>query len=103
MVPELKRVTMKEKNIVKQIQEYLKTKENIYFWKNHGNQYSKIGLPDIMVVEKGKLYAFEVKTDKGKPTEKQIYEIELLRKAGAVAEIVRSKEEVQKILEGDDK
>ena len=56
-----------------------------------------------MVVEKGKLYAFEVKTDKGKPTEKQIYEIELLRKAGAVAEIVRSKEEVQKILERDDK
>lgn len=90
---------MNESGLVKKILAYLRAQG---FWarKNHGGRFTDAGLPDILAVKDGRAYFFEVKTEAGRATEIQIHTIEKLRAAGAVAEIVRSVEDVQCALTG---
>jgi hypothetical protein len=46
------------------------------------------GLPDVMVLFKGTLYAIELKTETGKPTENQLHVVEAIRTAGGHACVV---------------
>lgn len=57
------------------------------------------GIPDIIVCYKGKFLAFEVKDLKGKITPLQEYNIKLINESGGNAYIVRSVEEVKRILD----
>lgn len=90
---------MLEKDIVKAILVYLKTVPRCFAWKEHGGMYGTAGIPDIIACINGSFYAFEVKTDKGKPTKLQQMTLSRLNRCGAVATVVRSVEEVQKIVE----
>lgn len=79
--------------------------------KNHGSPYGTRGRPDIEGCvlfsgeyddpeqNKGRHFAFEVKTEKGELTPWQEKKLQDLKNAGAVAEIVRSVEETVRILE----
>jgi hypothetical protein len=89
---------MRENTLVDKIFKYLKTLDNCFSWKNHGNQYSRIGLPDIVAVWKGKIYCFETKVEGNKPTLLQQATIKKLKEAGAIAEVVYSLEEVKELM-----
>lgn len=89
---------MKEKAIEKKIKEYLKTIDGLFFWKVFSGMYCTAGIPDIICCYKGRFIAFEVKAPDGKPTALQEATIKRIRKAGGVAEVVRSVEEAKEII-----
>lgn len=89
---------MKEADIVKAIMRFLKTLPNCFAWKEHGGMYGTAGIPDIIACIDGKFYGFEVKTDIGKPTKLQEFTIRKINKAGGIAVVVRSVDEVKSIL-----
>lgn len=89
---------MKEADIVKAIMRFLKTLPNCFAWKEHVGMYGTAGIPDIIACIDGKFYGFEVKTDIGKPTKLQESTIRKINKAGGIAVVVRSVDEVKSIL-----
>ena len=90
---------MRESDIVKRIREYLKTVPGCFFWKEHGSQYGTAGIPDIIACINGHFFGFEVKTDDGRPTKLQEATIRKINEAGGTAVVVRSVEEVRRIIE----
>lgn len=93
---------MKEKAIENKIKQYLKTVEDLYFFKEHGGLYGTAGVPDIICCYKGRFIALEVKAPDGKPTALQDATIRRIIGAGGIARIVRSLEEVKSIIGGVD-
>ena len=91
---------MLEKDIVKAIMKYLKTVPGCFAWKEHGGMYGTAGIPDIIACVDGRFYAFEVKTETGKPTKLQEATIRKILKAGGAAVVVRSVEEVRTAING---
>ena len=90
---------MLENDLQRKIQKYLKSKlSNSVVWKNHGNQYSVIGLPDIMCVYKEKIICIEVKIPGNQPTKLQEVTLKKLSEAGAITGVAYSIEDVEKIL-----
>ena len=90
---------MLENTLQRKIQTYLK--ENLpksVVWKNHGNQYSVIGLPDIMCVYREKLVCIEVKISGNKPTKLQEITLKKLSDAGAITGVAYSVEDVKQLL-----
>ena len=93
---------MLESVLQRKIQKYLKDNlPNAVVWKNHGNQYSVIGLPDIMCVYEEKIICIEVKMPGNTPTKLQEITLKKLKEAGAITGIAYSIEDVQKILENN--
>ena len=93
---------MLESALQRKIQKYLKDNlPNAVVWKNHGNQYSVIGLPDIMCVYEEKIICIEVKMPGNTPTKLQEITLNKLKEAGAITGIAYSIEDVQKILENN--
>lgn len=93
---------MREKAIENKIKQYLKTVEDLYFFKEHGGLYGTAGVPDIICCYKGRFIALEVKAPDGKPTALQDATIRRIIGAGGIARIVRSLEEVKSIIGGVD-
>jgi len=90
---------MLENTLQRKIQKYLKDNlPDAVVWKNHGNQYSVIGLPDIMCVHKGKIICIEVKIPGNKPTKLQEVTLQKLSNAGAITGVAYSIEDVEKII-----
>ena len=89
---------MKEKSIENKIKQYLKTVEDLYFFKEHGGLYGTAGVPDLICCYKGRFIALEVKAPDGKPTALQDATIRRITGAGGIARIVRSLEEVKDII-----
>lgn len=90
---------MLENTLQRKIQKYLKENlPNAVVWKNHGNQYSVIGLPDIMCAYKGKLICIEVKIEGNKPTKLQEITLKKLSEAGAITGVAYSIEDVKQML-----
>ena len=91
---------MKESDIVKAIQKYLKTVPQCFAWKEHGGMYGTAGIPDIIACINGRFYAFEVKTAVGKTTKLQDATIRKILACGGVAVVVRSVSEVRAVIDG---
>lgn len=91
---------MKESEIVNDIRAYLKDVPGCFFWKEHGGMYGTAGIPDIICCYRGRFYGFEVKNEIGKPTKLQGATIRKINAAGGTAVVVRSVEEVRRVLEG---
>ena len=89
---------MKESEIISAVKEYLKTVEGCFFWKEHGGQFGQAGLPDLIVCLNGRFIAFEVKAEKGKTTVLQEVTLRKIRKAGGIAEVVRSVEDAKAVI-----
>ena len=90
---------MLENTLQRKIQKYLK--DNLpksVVWKNHGNQYSVIGLPDIMCEYNGKLICIEVKIEGNKATKLQEVTLKKLSEAGAITGVAYSIDDVKQIL-----
>lgn len=85
----------------------LRERPDAWCFKVHGSMMQMAGVPDLLVVVEGQLYGFEVKHRKpteseeharGRATEQQLYQIEQIRKAGGVAEVILSAEEALEAL-----
>ena len=90
---------MIEKDIVNQIKNYLSKVDGCFFWKEHGGQYGTAGIPDIIVCYKAKFIAFECKLPGRNPTILQKITINKIIRAGGIARVVTSIEQVKEIIE----
>ena len=90
---------MRESQLILNIRKYLATVPGCFYWKEHGGQYGTAGIPDIIVCHKGKFIALEAKVGRNQPTRLQAATIELIRRAGGVAAVVRSVDEVKEIMQ----
>jgi hypothetical protein len=45
------------------------------------------GVPDIIAIHNGKMFALEIKTETGRPTDSQLAAIEAIRRAGGFAAV----------------
>ena len=70
--------SLKEADIVRAILRYLKTVPNCFCWKEHGGMYGTAGIPDVIAC---------------------IGVLRKIQKCGGNAAIVRSVEEVKRMLE----
>ena len=89
---------MKESQLIQNIRKYLATLPECFFWKEHGGQYGTAGIPDIIVCYKGRFIALEAKVGKNQPTRLQAATIEQIKRAGGIAAVVRSVEDVRNVL-----
>ena len=89
---------MLEKDITNKILKYLKSLPECYCFKEHGGSYGSSGIPDIICCFHGLFLAFEVKTAKGKTTALQDINIRKINEACGIAVVVRSSDEVKKII-----
>lgn len=89
---------MKEKNIENRIKSYLKSK-GAYYFKHHGNQFSQVGVPDIIACYKGRFIGIEVKNEAGKTSPLQDVNLKMINDAGGIGIVARSVEDVRKRLE----
>lgn len=87
-----------EKVIEKQIRAYLDKRPQCWHIKTHGSMFQQTGIPDIIGVDRGRFFAFEIKRLDGKATPKQLYILQLISKAGGLCGVVRSTVEVINLL-----
>lgn len=93
---------MREKIIENKIKLFLKSK-GAYYVKYFGNQFSQVGVPDILCCYKGRFIGIEVKNEKGKTSALQDINLEQIKNAGGVSLVARSVTDVGKVLEEIDK
>ena len=81
-----------EKQFENKIKAYLKEKKAwfIKYWA--GAQYTKSGVPDLLVCYKGHFIAIEVKAENGRPSELQLYNIKKITEAGGYGFILYPKD-----------
>ena len=89
---------MNEAALIQKIRKYLASVPECFFWKEHGGQYGTAGIPDIIVCHKGRFIALEAKAGRNKPTKLQEATIAAIRRAGGIAAVVRSVEDVQAVI-----
>jgi len=90
---------LKEQEIQRQCLDYLSL-IGFFAWKNHvqgmrvgGGKTVKnpaAGSPDILAIKGGKFYCIEVKTPKGKLSERQYIWLQRAHKHGAISMVVKS-------------
>lgn len=93
---------MREKAIENKIKDYLKTIPECFFWKVFSGMYCRAGIPDIIACIKGKFYGFECKSEDGKTTALQDATIKKIKEAGGIAGVVRSVDDVKRLIGGND-
>ena len=94
----IKKLSIKEADITKQIRDYLNYK-HIFHWKQwQGPMSQPKGVSDIIGCINGKFFSIEVKVPGGLPTNHQINFMEAIRAAGGIAFVAYGIEEVQKNL-----
>ena len=77
-----------EKQFENKIKKFLK-EQNCYYIKYWGGgQFTKSGVPDLLICCNGYFVAVEVKAENGKPSELQLYNIDEKKKAGGFAMIL---------------
>ena len=68
------------------------TKRNIWHVKFFANGMTAVGIPDILACVNGHFLALEIKSEKGKPSKLQLWQIAEIRKSGGIAVIVYPKD-----------
>ena len=90
----------KEKNFENKIKKFLKDQDCYYIKYWGGGQFTKSGVPDLLICCNGYFVAVEVKAENGKPSELQLWNIEQIKKAGGIAMVLYPKqfEEFKKLI-----
>lgn len=78
-----------EKNFENRVKKYLNEKGAyvIKYW--GGGNFTRSGVPDLLVCYQGRFLGLEIKAENGKPSELQLHHLEQIRKAGGYAFILR--------------
>ncbi|MDQ0340251.1 Holliday junction resolvase [Caldalkalibacillus uzonensis] len=95
-------MSQKESTIQKKIVDYINSLPGCKAVVNHGSAWQGAGRPDIFACCWGRFVALEVKTETGELTRLQMHELSKWMDSGAVVAVVRSVEDVKKIL-GEEK
>ena len=74
-------------------------KEDIYIINVHGGGRQKKGIPDLLILLKGKYIAIELKVGDNEATEKQEYEMECIENAGGYVGVAWTIQDVIDIIE----
>lgn len=80
-----------EKQFENKVKRYLKSK-NIYYFKYFGNAYSTSGILDLTLCVNGRFVAVELKSEKGKVSVLQEYNIKEIKRCGGIAIVLRPSE-----------
>jgi len=92
-----------EGKVTKQITDYLKSLirngEAVWWLKLHGGPMQKAGVPDLLVINEGHHFLFEIKKPGGKATQLQQIQINRINDAGGFAFVVHSVDEVVEHME----
>ena len=80
-----------EKTFENKVKLYLKQK-GAYFIKTHGDRFSKLGVPDLIVCYKGLFIGIELKAPNGKPSELQLYNLREIEKSGGISYLLYPKD-----------
>lgn len=99
--PRLKTKSPLEKDIQKSILTQLRKRPGSFTVKLAAGPYSLPGLPDILHIESGVPYFFEVKRPGGKATPLQEQVMEQLRCAGALVYVVTGWDEVAAVIDSN--
>ena len=97
---------MTEKTFETKIKKFLEA-EGCYCRKIWGGGMQKAGLPDLFICCNGFFLAIEVKSDKGRPSELQLYELDQIKKSGGTGLVLYPKdfdsfkELIRQMKEGD--
>lgn len=83
-----KKNKMSEKTLQIKVENFLKT-HGIYFVKVWGGGFQRAGIPDIIFCLNGRFWAVELKTDIGRTTDLQDYNIDKIRMSGGTAGVLR--------------
>lgn len=77
-----------EKNFENRVKKFLKEQGCwfIKYWA--GSEFTKSGVPDLLVCCNGRFLGVELKGPKGKPSELQLWNIEQIKKAGGIAMVL---------------
>lgn len=67
--------------------------------KQHGSAFTTVGTPDVLGCVAGRMVAVEVKRPGGRPTAAQVAQLAKWRRAGALALVATSADEVRAALE----
>lgn len=88
-----------EGRLYRRIKAYLEDR-GAFVTKIHGgdNVFQEAGLPDLFVCYEGHFIGLEVKTDAGEPSPRQLAVLRRIERAGGVGQVVRSVDEVKRIL-----
>ena len=89
---------MREKSIENKIKAYLRGK-GAYCVKYHGNQFSQVGVADLLVCYKGRFLAIEIKNETGKTSPLQNVNIKMVKDAGGISFVARSVEDVRAVID----
>lgn len=92
---------MREKTIENKIKSYLKS-VGAYYVKYHGNQFSQVGVPDILACYKGWFIGIEVKNETGKTSPLQDVNLKMINEAGGLSLVARTVEDVKYLIEDID-
>lgn len=89
---------MKEKTVENKIKEFL-DKKGIYYHKNHGSIFSKLGIPDIECCYKGRYLGLEIKRkDKFKISMAQIKNGLKITKNNGIFAFLNDVEQIKEII-----
>ncbi len=90
-----------EKKFENRVKKYLRDK-NIYYFKYFGNAYSTAGILDLTLCVNGKFVAVELKSENGKTSPLQNYNISKIQESGGIAIVLAPSgfEEFKRIIEG---
>lgn len=80
-----------EKTFENKVKLYLKQK-GAYFIKTHGDRFSKVGVPDLIVCYKGLFIGIELKASNGKASELQLYNLREIEKSGGISYLLYPKD-----------
>ena len=86
-----------ETSLQERIQKFI-VKSGGYVIKQHGDMISEPGVPDLLVCYRGIFMGLEVKVDNNVPSKHQGIHCRKIWKAGGIAAIVRSVDEVYNLL-----
>ena len=90
---------MLERDVVAAIKKYLASLgSDVFFWKEHGGPYGTSGVPDIICCYKGHFLGLEVKLPGGRLTELQKRAIDKINRAGGIACLVESVDDVRTVI-----
>jgi Holliday junction resolvase len=93
---------IRERDITKAIRDFLNAL-GIFHWKAMQGLGSTPGVPDIIGIYQGRLLGIEVKVPRGQPSENQKQFIAAINRAGGIAFVARSVDDVIKALGLEDR
>lgn len=90
---------MREADVLKEIEAWLKLRPKCFYFKVHGGYFQKKGLPDLIGCDRGRFFGIELKAPGKRPVPLQRYILSLITKAGGIAGYADSLEAFVKLID----